>query len=236
MANLSASSIAGLRIRQARQRHGWTAAELAARCAKAGAPQLSPTVITNIETRRRESREVSVDELLILAHVLGVPPVQLMIPLDAGEELEIVPGVTMGPLEAAGWAGGSGIESRIRMIRSQGPEETAKLVRATGADGPLLLIRQIAYAGLQIALMDEMAASDDEGKRNAGERYVSLIADRLMHLAARMQALGYDPPGLEPVREILKRHGLPSTLEEWRQQAESADLEYRDEEEPGAED
>jgi transcriptional regulator with XRE-family HTH domain len=106
MANLGASDLAGIRVRQARQRHNWTAKDLADRCAAAGAPQITPTVITNLETRRRKTREISVDEVLVLAHVLDVPPLQLVVPQDESEELEVVPGVNLDGLAAADWIAG----------------------------------------------------------------------------------------------------------------------------------
>lgn len=106
MANFGASDLAGIRVRQARQRHNWTAKDLADRCAAAGAPQITPTVITNLETRRRKTREITVDEVLALAHVLDVPPLQLIVPEDAGEELEVVPGVNLDAVAAADWIAG----------------------------------------------------------------------------------------------------------------------------------
>jgi transcriptional regulator with XRE-family HTH domain len=107
MANLGASDLVGIRVRQARQQHGWTAKDLADRCAAAGAPQITPTVVTNLETRRRKTREVTVDELLVLALVLGVPPLQLIVPQDPGEELEVVPGTELASGTAADWLAGA---------------------------------------------------------------------------------------------------------------------------------
>jgi transcriptional regulator with XRE-family HTH domain len=110
MANLGASDLAGIGVRQARQRHNWTAKDLADRCAAAGAPQITPTVITNLETRRRKTREITLDEVLVLAHVLEVPPLQLVVPQNASEELEVVPGVNLDALAAADWIAGVRID------------------------------------------------------------------------------------------------------------------------------
>ena len=214
MTSLSASDIAGRRIREARTERGWTVRELADRCAKAGVPKITHTVITNLETRRRDTREATLDELLALAQVLGVPPAQLMTPLDAGEELEILPGVTMGPLEAAGWIIGGEIESRRRQILSVQQAATGRLLAMSASDGPFALTRQIAYA---IWWIERENSAEDS-------LLLPLLADRLMHLAARMEALGYAPPGLDSVREILGRRGLPATLAEWRDRA-AADAE-----------
>ena len=141
MANLSASDLAGLRIRQARQRRDWTAKELADHCAAAGAPQITPTVITNLETRRRKTRELTVDEMLVLAHVLDVPPLQLIVPLDPEDELEILPGINLDAQSAADWIVGNSASVGLNAI--SGPEPSAadhvarwqeRLVRLVGRE------------------------------------------------------------------------------------------------------
>ena len=125
MTNLSASDLAGRRIRQVRERRKWTAKELADRCAEAGAPHITPTVITNLETRRRKTREITVDEVLVLAHVLGVPPLQLIVPAGSGEELEVVPGVHLDDLAAADWIAGAPEQVQLDDIRSPEPGAAA---------------------------------------------------------------------------------------------------------------
>ena len=92
------SDIVAQRIKTARKRRGWSAQELADRLAAAGAPELSMFVISNIESGRRKDgrrrREVSVDELFLIAYVLGVPPIHLLVPAEGGEEsVEVAPGV-----------------------------------------------------------------------------------------------------------------------------------------------
>lgn len=79
------SDVVGDWVRVLRQRRGWTAKKLAGHCAEAGAPLLTGPSILNIETGRRDAagrrrRDVSVDELLTLAYVLGVSPVSLLFP------------------------------------------------------------------------------------------------------------------------------------------------------------
>lgn len=121
MANLKASDLAGIRIRQARQQRGWTAKELADQCAAAGAPHITPTVITNLETRRRKTREITLDELLAFARVLDVPPLQLVIPQNADEELEVIPGVLLDALDAADWIGGERVPVGLDDIGNPAP-------------------------------------------------------------------------------------------------------------------
>ena len=89
------------RVREARKRRGWSADELAQRLAAAGAPELSVFVISNIESGRRKTdgkrrRDVTVDELFLLAYVLGVPPIHLLVPSEeANTPVEVAPNVTV---------------------------------------------------------------------------------------------------------------------------------------------
>lgn len=87
-----------------------TREQFSARCRGLGL-DLSPAALTNIETGRRDStgrrrREVSVDELVVLAAALNVPPLQLMYPLGAVPKVEMLPGVTTETWTAYRWAYG----------------------------------------------------------------------------------------------------------------------------------
>lgn len=70
--------IVARRLPVLRERHGWSAQQLADRCAEAGWPELNRAIIANIESGRR--RSISIDEVLLLAMVLDVTPVHLMDP------------------------------------------------------------------------------------------------------------------------------------------------------------
>lgn len=225
MANHSATGLAGIRVRQARQKRSWTARELAERCAKAGAPQITATVVTNLETRRRNSRQVAVDEWLVLAHVLEVPPLQLLLPLEAGEELEVVPGTDMDALEAVRWIGGPAEPPGLQNLLSPVPGSTANLLRTTNSDDVLAMLRQADYLLQYIAARDR----DQTAMHVRSTPRMPVLADRLMHVTARLEVLGYPVP-LSQVGEILARRGLPSTLAQWREQAaaDSAGYGYDD--------
>ena len=99
------SDIVADRIRTARKRRGWSAQELADRLATAGSPELSMFVISNIESGRRKAdgkrrRDVSVDELFVIACVLGVPPIHLLVPAAESEiPVEVAPGVQVSKPE-----------------------------------------------------------------------------------------------------------------------------------------
>jgi transcriptional regulator with XRE-family HTH domain len=202
MANLKASELAGLRIRQARQQRDWTAKELADQCAAAGAPQITPTVITNLETRRRKTREITLDEVLVLAHVLDVPPLQLMVPQNADEELEVIPGGRLDALAAADWIVGDPAPIGLDVIgapaaSAAGPLERwqERLVRTVGRE-VLRHRRQRRLSAPQLA--DRTAELGMPVSRTvlaeveAGERDTVTVAEVLV-LAA---ALGVAPTEL----------------------------------------
>ncbi|MEV6986538.1 hypothetical protein AB0M95_35515 [Sphaerisporangium sp. NPDC051017] len=87
------SDVVADQIRKHRSRLGLTREDLAAECAKLGADQLTFAALTNIETGRRDAsgrrrRDVTIDELEVIAHALAVPMLLLVFPLG---ELDLVP-------------------------------------------------------------------------------------------------------------------------------------------------
>ncbi|MEY9846211.1 transcriptional regulator with XRE-family HTH domain [Streptacidiphilus sp. BW17] len=96
---LSVSDAAALRLKEARTRRGWTTKQLAAACHEAGATKLTAPALSNIETGRRGAdgfrrRELSIDEVVVLAVVLDIAPVHLLgLPDSAepGTKLQLTP-------------------------------------------------------------------------------------------------------------------------------------------------
>jgi transcriptional regulator with XRE-family HTH domain len=76
-------------VRELRHKRGWSAQDLANRCAEIGAADMTSAVLANIETGRRHPRtgirrrQVTVEELLTLARALDVLPIDLLEPLRA---------------------------------------------------------------------------------------------------------------------------------------------------------
>lgn len=85
--NTPTAVIAG-RVRELRRRRGWTAADLGARLTEHGV-RWNRSVVANFESGRRPA--VSVQELLALALVLDVAPVNLLAPLDDEQPYQITP-------------------------------------------------------------------------------------------------------------------------------------------------
>ena len=81
------SDIIASQVRKRRRQVNMNRQQLAERCASIGAPQITVAALTNIETGRpdkdgKRRREVTVEELLALAHALSINPVDLMVPAD----------------------------------------------------------------------------------------------------------------------------------------------------------
>jgi transcriptional regulator with XRE-family HTH domain len=77
----------GERIRDVRKQLKWTMSDLAARCAELGHPEITRSVIENIEGGRRDDegrrrRDITVDELMAIAGAFAVPASALMQPLS----------------------------------------------------------------------------------------------------------------------------------------------------------
>jgi transcriptional regulator with XRE-family HTH domain len=235
MTNLSASDIAALRIREARQKHGWRVKDLAERCRKAGAASITAAVITNLETRRRPGREITAEELLALAWVLEVPPVLLLSPLNGDEALQVVPGEEKGPLDAPAWlADDHAVLDAVRAAATGRARDTERALRFR--DDPLTVIRQVSIVADRIAqcersLSDEAwhAARHVDDARE--EEALRVYGVRLLHLLASLEALGYSRPPLDDVMGILAWHGIPPTLAEWEQATAAAEEEEEEEEE-----
>jgi transcriptional regulator with XRE-family HTH domain len=70
------------RVKELRRQRAWSARRLAEVCAATGSPQLSESVIANIESGRREDgrrrRDVTVDETVAFAKALDVPAIHLL--------------------------------------------------------------------------------------------------------------------------------------------------------------
>lgn len=100
----------GRRVKELRDQLDWTREDLAKECARLGA-KITADVIVNIETGRRDKttkerrRDVTVDELVMLAQVLKTSPADLVLP-KPGEDLAITPDASAPPYSVAEWFAG----------------------------------------------------------------------------------------------------------------------------------
>ncbi|GAA2791491.1 hypothetical protein GCM10010470_27900 [Saccharopolyspora taberi] len=102
----------GEQVQRHRRRHQWTRKQLAEECQRLGDPDLTFAAITSIETGRRDEtgrrrRDVTVDELAVLARALDVPPALLLFPIDSEEEVTWSPDARTNPWSAIQWLSGA---------------------------------------------------------------------------------------------------------------------------------
>jgi transcriptional regulator with XRE-family HTH domain len=105
------SDLVAARIQAARRLRGWTAKDLAARCADLGFAHLTPSVLANIESGRRDSsgrrrRELTIDELFAIALAFGLAPVSLLMSAE-NNDFDFMDGRSMARVE---WSRLSGDE------------------------------------------------------------------------------------------------------------------------------
>ncbi|WP_367574120.1 helix-turn-helix domain-containing protein [Streptomyces griseoaurantiacus] len=107
------SEVVASELRRYREVRGLNREQLADACARYGAPHLTYSALVNIETGRKgkdgvRRRDVTVDELAVLARALGVPPVALLFPVGHADEVEAVPGHPAPVWDALRWFTGEG--------------------------------------------------------------------------------------------------------------------------------
>ena len=137
---------------------------------------------------------------------------QLLCPLDDRERLEVVPGEEKGPMDAAAWL--TDEDAMLRTVRPADGEE-GDAWRWRGSN--LTVIRQIRAAMRALRVHDH-ALSGGQSPRTAEHRnMITAESLRLLHLRAMLEALGYAPPPLGSIAEIMGRYDFPPTLAEWEQ-------------------
>jgi transcriptional regulator with XRE-family HTH domain len=105
----SVSDVVAARVREVRGKRGMTVAELAARCAELGVPELTAQALYKLEQRRQgklRPRPVTVDELLVLALALDIAPVHLLAGLDDQAPYPATPSVSVRAVVARRWMRG----------------------------------------------------------------------------------------------------------------------------------
>lgn len=215
MTDLTASDIAAKRIREARRRKEWRIADLAAACEKAGVPQITSAVITNLETRRRPGREITAEELLALAWVLEVPPVLLLTPLGDDEELEVVPGVSLGPFEAPPWMADDYPQAQLAIMTAEG--------EVTRHRSLLAVVRNLVSVIWRIRAAGKIL--DDEGLLASSRTPAAEHEDAVRESARRartnldyLSAVGHDVTLPADVAAMIARYDMPAIADDDRQE------------------
>lgn len=169
------SDVVADQVKKHREAQGLYRDDLAKRCAELGWPALTSGVIGTIETGRpdkdgKRRREISIDELVVLARALDVEPVLLVAPLGHLPEIEILPGQTVPAVQAYRWLTG---DSALDTISGQ----------------PAHVIR--TYLAYQRAAMDWVLAD-----RSGNEREAKAAMGRIQALHRTMAEAGWLIPPL----------------------------------------
>jgi hypothetical protein len=192
-------------MREARKAAGLTMAQVAAGCADRGLPEITEHTMKNLESGRKTS--IAVTEFLVLADVLGVPPVSLLFPLGTDATVEVLPGRLVSTWDALAWFTG---ESPVTQPAAEGsPREVldvfrthSHLVAAAAASTDLAKQRRRAASttldrARRATLLDRAAGYEE----NAFEDCQDLNAFR-----THMRARGLVPPSLPDELAFVDQH------------------------------
>lgn len=165
-------------MREARQAAGLTMGDLAQGCADRGYPEIKEQTIKNLEAGRRAN--ITIVDLVVLADVLGVPPVALLFPLGTDATVEVLPGREVSTWDALAWFTGETPTDR------PAPQGTARdLLDLFRSHGDL-----VAAATASTALAKER------------RREASTTLDRHRRAALLERAAGYEEHAFEDCADL----------------------------------
>lgn len=138
------SDVAAEQITRRRKELGWNRERLAKECEQLGMPSLTASSLTNIESGRRQDgvrrRQVTVDELVVLAWALRIQVPLLLAPYGQVETAELLPDVVVPTWASAHWVAGDDPDSwsdaeQLRTLAGNTDDWVA-------VGGPLLALRR----------------------------------------------------------------------------------------------
>ncbi|MFE2430686.1 helix-turn-helix transcriptional regulator [Streptomyces sp. NPDC059373] len=181
-------------LRRFRKEQDLTVQDVADACEALGVA-VARTTITNLETGRRAS--VDLAEFLVLAKVLGVPPISLLYPLGHTPTVVVLPGQEVSAWEAAAWFTGETPQDAPSPPGS--PREILDTFRAHGdAVATALVSMRLAKERRRKANASLDAGRDDSLLETAAGYEQLAVEDRreLIALRTSMRQRGLTPPGL----------------------------------------
>ena len=137
-----------------------TVQALADRCAELGLP-LGRLTITKLERGNRQA--VTPAEVMVLAVALEVPPVELIFPVGQSEDVEILPGRKVPPLDGLRWFSG---ELALDVTEAA---LTARAPRVGEESAGLLLEEHEAVTGRLAQMEADAAQAADIARREPGD-------------------------------------------------------------------
>lgn len=196
------SDVVGEQVRRFREARNLRRIDLAERCADLGWPALTHGALGHLETGRRDEagvrrREVTIDEVVILATALDVPPIALILPAGQVADIEITPGRWELIHEADAW------------LTAAWPGLTYRSDEYRAAAAPIRRLRDYmeAYARFMATLADTLPNRPDDVQER-GRHLLPVEVEKLTRIVESMRAAGdVDPPLVEtlPATEITAR-------------------------------
>ncbi|MFE2595934.1 helix-turn-helix domain-containing protein [Streptomyces sp. NPDC059396] len=165
-------------IREARKGAGLTMGEVAQGCADRGLAEITEHSLKNLELGRKAS--ITVADFVVLADVLGVPPVTLLFPLGTSATVEVLPGREVSTWDALAWFTGE------TPLDTPAAEGTARDV--------LELFRQ--HGDLVAAARSSYALARER------RRAASTTLDRTRRATLLQRAQGYEEHAFEDAQEL----------------------------------
>jgi transcriptional regulator with XRE-family HTH domain len=193
----SPSTVAAERIRTTRDRRGLTQAQLAAALTRLGHP-MHQSAIAKIEARERK---ITLDDVLVLAVALDVPPGLLFVPVESDADLALTPTMKIHPWYAWEWVRG------LEPLPGRATPEWWD-----GSEPALLFENYIdAKKTANMAALEVRAAEfegDELAQRQAKRAYVAALQE-LHEVLLEMQRAGLSTTRLiAPWREEFDRLGI----------------------------
>ncbi len=183
------SEVFARRLRAHRQRRGWTQGRLAEELAAIGWT-VDRGQISRIE---KSDRGLTLDESIVLAWALGLPPALLYLPLGEADEVAIAPDVAVHPDQARKWVAGiepaTDSSQRARMVSDWGND--MKVWRLHERLG----MAQSAYYGAKRAVASAEYVGDPEDLKAARVDKRNALQD-LYEVLQELRTNGLRPPAI----------------------------------------
>lgn len=201
----------GQAVRRERQRRGWSAQELAARCAALGVP-VTRSSLADLETGRRPS--VTVQTVTAVAAALDVPPVVLLYPLDDGTEpVRVLPDGESLPVDAIAWWSGEG-NDRVALAMSERDAHDVAVKNAQRLESARQYVRdkKVGIVRPEHDLWEDSPGADGPTDPIELATYGFTAAlENLRALRTEMTSSGMKPPPVdESIREFIENPGKDS--------------------------
>jgi transcriptional regulator with XRE-family HTH domain len=199
------SDVVAAEAARLRRAAGLSRQQVAEQCAQKGLPGFTAASLANIETGRRDPegrrrREVSVDELVVLAEVLNIPPVLLVFPVGSQATTEYPPsGGDVVTWEAARWFGGMSDFSPLVKIRTDGTEvpRVARMAIRTYDEHETMYRQLLEAVSNERSIrrrVDRGENGDASDLLQSAEQLVAQRRTMLQDLRAFMEREGIAPP------------------------------------------